>query len=77
VLLLASCASNPIATVHTITVHTPVIIAVPQAYTQPIAVPALKADPVTNADLAHYILILRQALADANARLEAIAGLHK
>jgi len=61
--------------VRTITVHTPVIVPVPEAYTQSVPVPELSSDNLTNADLAHYILILRQALADANARLQMIAGL--
>jgi len=73
-LSLTSCASNPVA-VRTITVHTPVIVPVPEAYTQPVPVPELSSDNLTNADLAHYILILRQALTDANARLQMIAGL--
>lgn len=73
-LLLSACASNPVA-VRTVTVHTPVIVPVPEAYTQPVPVPELSPDNLTNADLAHYILILRQALADANARLQMIAGL--
>jgi len=71
---LTSCASNPVA-VRTITVHTPVIVPVPEAYTQQVPAPELSSDNLTNADLAHYILILRQALADANARLQMIAGL--
>lgn len=62
---------------RTVTVHEPVIVPVPQAYTQPVPVPKLSGDNLTNADLAHYVLILRQALADANARLQAIAGLKR
>ena len=80
-LSLTSCANSPVA-VRTITVHTPVIVPVPTVYTQPVPVPELSNDNgtvctlfLTNADLAHYILILRQALADANAKLQMIAGL--
>lgn len=51
------------------------IVAVPVQLTQPVPAPELAPEP-TNADVAHYVLILRQALADANAKLKAIAGLH-
>lgn len=74
-LLLTACASNPIIQTRTVTVHVPVVVAVPKAYTAPVAVPQLADDPVTNADLAAYILALKQAIADANAKLARIAGL--
>lgn len=73
-LLLASCAT-PVTSVRTITVHDPVVVAVPSVYTQPISVPRLSGDNPTNGDLAHYALMLRHALDQANARLRAIAGL--
>lgn len=75
-LCLTGCAETPIVQTRTVTVHDPVIVAVPPAYTQPVPVPRLSPDNPTNADLAHYVLMLRQALADANAKLQAIAGLH-
>lgn len=71
---LASCASNPIVQTRTVTVKQPVIVAVPAPLTAPISAPNLAPNP-TNADLAHYVLMLRQALADANAKLQQIAGL--
>lgn len=49
-------------------------MAVPAPLTAPISAPNLAPNP-TNADLAHYVLMLRQALADANAKLQQIAGL--
>lgn len=76
-LLLASCATTPVTSVRTITVHDPVIVAVPSAYTQPISVPRLSPVNPTNGDLAHYAMMLRHALDEANARLHAIAGLGK
>lgn len=71
-LLLAACASNPVA-VRTITVHTPVIVPVPSAYTDPVQEPQLHGN--TNGDLAAWALALRQALRDANGKLKKIAGL--
>ncbi|MDE2469900.1 MAG: hypothetical protein KGL35_14455 [Bradyrhizobium sp.] len=50
------------------------MVPVPKLYTQPVTVPRLAPKP-NNADLAHYILLLKQALAQANAQLEMIAGL--
>lgn len=73
-LALSACSSNPIVQTRTVTVHDPVIVTVPRALTQPVAVPGLSENP-NNSDLAHYILVLRQALADANAKLQQIAGL--
>lgn len=72
--LQASCAEQPIVRTHEVVEKQPVIVAVPAQLTQPVAVPQL-ADKPTNADVAHYVLILRQALADANAKLKAIAGI--
>ena len=71
---LASCASSPIVQTRTVTVKQPVIVPVPAPLTAPISAPNLAPNP-TNADLAHYVLMLRQALADANAKLQQIAGL--
>lgn len=71
---LASCASNPIVKSQPVIVKQPVMVSVPSQLTQPVAVPKLVQDP-TNADLAHYVLMLRQAIADANAKLREIAGL--
>ena len=50
------------------------MVPVPTMYTQPVPVPKLAQNP-NNADLAHYILLLKQAIAEANAKLDAIAGL--
>ena len=72
--LLASCASNPIVKTQTVTVKVPVVESVPSALTQPVAEPKLKDGPITNRDLADWALALRQALREANARLEQIAG---
>lgn len=74
-LSLTGCASSPIVKTRTVTVSTPVIVAVPKAYTQPVPMPALKAGPVTNRDVWDYVLALKQALRDANAKLAKIAGL--
>lgn len=59
---------------RTVTVHDPVIVRVPAQLTQPVSVPEFPDNP-TNADAWHYILVLKQALADANAKLQQIAGL--
>ena len=75
-LSLTACGTDPIVQTRTVTVNVPVVVAVPEAYTAPVAVPQLHPDPVTNADLAAYVLALKQAIADANAKLERIAGLH-
>lgn len=74
-LSLASCVATPVTSVRTITVHDPVVVAVPSVYTQPISVPRLSPASPTNGDLAHYALMLRHALDEANAQLRAIAGL--
>lgn len=74
-LSLTSCATDAPVRVQAITVHDPVIVAVPRELTQVVAEPRLSSGDITNADVAHYILILRQALASANAKLQAIAGL--
>lgn len=73
--LCASCASDPVIQTRTITVHDPVIVSVPKALTQPVAAPRLSSDNPTNADLAHAYLMALQAIADANAKLQQIAGL--
>lgn len=73
-LALCACSSNPIVQTRTVTVTQPVIVSVPKALTQPVTVPSLSENP-NNSDLAHYVLMLRQALADANAKLQQIAGL--
>lgn len=72
--LLTACAGNPVIQTRTITVHDPVIVAVPAPLTKPVNAPALPDNP-TNADLAHAYLMALQAIADANAKLQQIAGL--
>lgn len=56
--LQASCAEQPIVRTHEVVVKQPVIVAVPAQLTRPIETPQL-ADKPTNADVAHYVLILR------------------
>lgn len=75
--MLASCASNPIIKTQTVTVKVPVVESVPSVLTQPVPEPKLKDGPITNRDLADWALALRQALREANAKLQQIAGLHK
>lgn len=70
---IASCASTPIVRTNTVKVAVPVVQSVPEALTNPIPAPTLKGQ--TNGDLADYLLALQHALAEANARLRAIAGL--
>lgn len=74
--LLTSCASNPIVKTQTVTVKVPVVESVPSVLTQPVAEPKLQDGPITNRDLADWALALRQALRQANAKLHEIAGLH-
>lgn len=73
--MLASCASNPIIKTQTVTVKVPIVESVPSVLTQPVPEPKLKDGPITNRDLADWALALRQALREANAKLEQIAGL--
>ncbi|MDE2472697.1 MAG: hypothetical protein KGL35_29235 [Bradyrhizobium sp.] len=73
---MCACSPVPVETVKTVTVKVPVIVAVPKEYTAPISEPNLAPNP-NDADLTHYILLLKQAIAEANARLALIAGLHK
>lgn len=71
---LQACSPVPVETVKTVALKVPVMVPVPTMYTQPVPVPKLAQNP-NNADLAHYILLLKQAIAEANAKLDAIAGL--
>lgn len=58
---------------ETVTVHTPVIVAVPAPLTDPVPAPVLTGD--TNGALADYIVALQHALGAANAKLRQIADL--
>jgi hypothetical protein len=69
---IGGCSSNPIKT-EVVTVNVPTYIQLPAELTQPVPVPSV--DVQTNADLAEYALKVRQALDEANRRLEAIRGL--
>lgn len=73
---VGGCASNPpVVRTQTVEVATPVIVAVPEAYTQPVPMPVLKSGQIVNQDIAEYVLALKQAIRDANERLRSIAGL--
>lgn len=75
-LLLSGCASkSPIVRTETVEVKVPVRVRVPDELLQPIPMPALPADGVTNADLVSLVVDLRVALRKANERLEAIRKL--
>lgn len=56
-------------------VRVPVYVRLPAELTEPVAVPALKPGPVTNADLADWADALREALQHANAKLRRIRAL--
>ena len=70
---ISACSSTPVKT-ETVTVHVPTYIQLPADLTQPVPVPSV--DVQTNGDLAEYALKVRQALDEANRRLEAIREIH-
>jgi len=54
---------------ETVEVRVPVYVRLPAELTEPVAVPGLKAGPITNADLADWADALREALQHANGKL--------
>lgn len=74
ILLLAACASKPVKP-EAVEVRVPVYVALPAELTEPVTEPALRAGPVTNADLADWADALREALQHANGKLRAIGRL--
>lgn len=56
-------------------VRVPVYVRLPAELVEPVAVPALKPGPVTNADLADWADALREALQHANGKLARIRAL--
>lgn len=56
-------------------VRVPVYVQLPAELTEPVTEPALRAGPVTNADLADWADALREALRHANGKLSRVRAL--
>lgn len=73
-LSLAACGTKPVKP-EAVEVRVPVYVKLPAELTEPVTEPALRAGPVTNADLADWADALREALRHANGKLRAIGRL--
>ena len=73
-LSLAACGTKPVKP-ETVEVRVPVYVQLPAELTEPVTEPALRAGPVTNADLADWADALREALRHANGKLARVRAL--
>ena len=74
-LSLTACVDKRAVKPEAVEVRVPVYVKLPAELTEPVTEPALRAGPVTNADLADWADALREALRHANGKLSRVRAL--